>query len=506
MTKFLPSASIIYALLLFAFLPANGHADERPNIVFLMTDDQSTYSMGCYGNDDVQTPNLDRLAKAGIVFDRHYATTAICMASRATVMTGMYEYKTGCNFMHGHMLHSTWKNSYPMLLREAGYTTAFAGKFGFETKATRDDKQALPLPANDFDRWGGGPGQTSYQTKKNKSMSAYAKEFPHSTMSYGAFGRDFIDDSAAAKKPFCLSISFKAPHKPATPDKRFNDVYAGKKFRKPKNFGREAGKHFSAQSKTDRQYERFYSWNYADKYDEVMAKYHQQIHGVDAAVGMIVEAIEKAGVADNTIIIYTSDNGFLCGSHGYGSKVLPYEESSRVPLIVYDPRSQNSHKSIRCESLTGLIDIAPTVLNIAEIPAPENIDGRNLLDLYADPSATIHDDLVLINVWGQPSTHGLTVVTQDTKYIYWGYGGDGMSPTEELYDLHHDSAEMTNLASRSASEPTLRAMRQKYDDHVARWNTKAVPYNGYQPYGKIFDRNTDWQQKEKLYPQPTDLK
>ncbi len=487
--------------MLFVLLPAIANADDRPNIVFLMTDDQSTYSMGCYGNEDVKTPNLDRLAKAGIVFDRHYATTAICMASRATVMTGMYEYKTGCNFNHRSMLQATWKKSYPMLLRDAGYTTAFAGKFGFETKANPDDKQNLPLPSDDFDRWGGGPGQTSYQTKKNKSMSAYAREFPHSTLSYGAFGRDFIRESAESKKPFCLSISFKAPHKPATPDKRFNNVYAGKKFRKPDNFGREAGEHFSDQSKTDRQYERFYSWHYADKYDEVMAKYHQQIHGVDAAVGMIVAELESAGVVDNTVIIYTSDNGFFCGSHGYGSKVLPYEESSRVPLIIFDPRSESSYKGTRCESLTGLIDIAPTVLDIAGVDVPEHVDGKSLLDLYANPSTTIHDDIVLINVWGKRSTHGLTVVTQDTKYIYWAYAGDGMSPNEELYDLHSDAGEMTDLSSRSASEPTLRAMRQKYDDHVARWNRDAVPHNGYQPYGEIFDRNIDWQHKADLYPE-----
>src|SRR5210317_1651406 len=104
---------------------------ERPNLVFFLTDDQSTYSLGCYGNKDVKTPHIDQLAADGMVFDNHYDTTAICMASRATVMTGMYEYKTGCNFSHGNMKPEVWKKSYPVLLREAGYMTAFAGKFGF---------------------------------------------------------------------------------------------------------------------------------------------------------------------------------------------------------------------------------------------------------------------------------------------------------------------------------------------------------------------------------------
>ena len=187
--------------------------------------------MGCYGNPDVQTPNLDQLASDGMAFDNHYVTTAICMASRATAMTGMYEYKTGCNFEHGPMLTAIWEKSYPILLREAGYLTAFAGKFGFDLKETPDGKK-LPLPEADFDRWGGGPGQTMYETARNKSMAAYADEYPHSTLSYGAFGRDFIRDAAKSEKPFCLSISFKAPHKPATPDPKFDAIYAGRKIYK----------------------------------------------------------------------------------------------------------------------------------------------------------------------------------------------------------------------------------------------------------------------------------
>ena len=161
---------------------AAGQAAKKPNIIYLMSDDQSSYTMGCYGNPDVKTPNLDRLASDGMAFDNHYDTTAICMASRANVMTGMYEYKTGCNFEHGHLLTDIWKKSYPVMLREAGYLTAFAGKLGFDL-CDKPGGRALELPAGDFDKWGGSAGQTSYVTKENKSMAAYAKEYPHSTLS-----------------------------------------------------------------------------------------------------------------------------------------------------------------------------------------------------------------------------------------------------------------------------------------------------------------------------------
>ena len=106
--------------------------DTRPNIVFLLSDDQAVRTMGCYGAPDVKTPNLDRLGADGMIFDCHYDTTAICMASRANIMTGMFEYKTGCNFEHGTMVETHWQQSYPVVLRKAGYSTAFAGKFGFE--------------------------------------------------------------------------------------------------------------------------------------------------------------------------------------------------------------------------------------------------------------------------------------------------------------------------------------------------------------------------------------
>lgn len=481
---------------------ASAQAADRPNIVYLMSDDQSTYTLGCYGNADVSTPNLDQLAAAGMVFDHHYDTTAICMASRATVMTGMYEYKHGCNFKHGELLTSTWQASYPILLRKAGYLTAFAGKFGFELR----DKPGSPkrdLPSADFDRWGGGPGQTFYETSKNRSMAAYAAAYPHSTLSYGAFGRDFIRDASQQDKPFCLSISFKAPHRPTTPDPQFDAVYAGKTFQKPKNYGRQHGLHFSKQSKQGRQYVRFEEWGYSDNYDAVMATYHQQVYGIDVAVGMIRQALEEYGVAENTVILFTSDNGFFCGSHGYGSKVLPYEEASRVPLIVYDPRHPNSGRGLRCRALTGNIDIAPTILELAGLPAPASMDGADLMRLYENPQLSLHESLALINVCNQsgpPATHAMAVVTQSWKYIYWPYAAHGFEPTEELYHLANDPLELTNHALATEHQETLGTMREVYDRHMGAWKSQAVAYHNYQRYGVLFDRHTPWSEKRALLP------
>ena len=147
-TCFLIVAAIVVQTHFCDLMFAADDDPAKPNIVFLFADDQSTYSVGCYGNKDVQTPNMDQLARDGVAFDKHYNTTAICMASRANVFTGMYEYKTGCNFQHGNMHADVWSKSYPVLLREAGYLTAFAGKFGLSrSKAKGYAKATLIIGA-----------------------------------------------------------------------------------------------------------------------------------------------------------------------------------------------------------------------------------------------------------------------------------------------------------------------------------------------------------------------
>ena len=482
----------VAAPLLLIGLIAAASAAERPNIVFFLTDDQSFDSLGCYGNRDVETPNIDRLAKGGIAFDRHYDTTAICMASRANIVTGMFEYKTGCNFEHGPLIASNWKKSYPPLLRKSGYMTAMAGKIGFEVVEQPGGRSRLPK--DDFDRWGAGPGQTHYETAKNPSMAKYAREYPHSTLAYGAFGRDFVREASELKKPFCLSISFKAPHRPVSPDPKFNEVYAKKSFRKPANYGREHGAHLAEQSRKGRQYERFSSWGYADRYDEVMRQYHQQIYAVDVAVGMVRDALEEHGVAGNTVIVFTSDNGFFCGSHGYGSKVLPYEEGSRVPLIYFDPRAGNQSRDVRCDALTGNVDLAPTFLELAGISVPPEMDGKSLLHLVKHPGSAHHDMLPLINVWGPSAVHSFGVVTREWKYVYWPYGGGGMKPSEELFDLRNDPHEL----SLSRDTAALAGMRQHYRRALSAWKADALPFHDYRRFATIFDPSVSWEDKAAL--------
>jgi len=485
------------ALTIFLFicvLPVSVFAEKKkPNLIFLFADDQNFDSLGCYGNQDVQTPNIDKLAADGLVFDHHYNTTAICMASRANVFLGQYEYKTGCNFGTGNLSVSQFEKSYPVMLRQAGYRTAFAGKFGVVIDGRKNDHGSF------FDVWGGGPGQTNFATAKNTSMKKYAGKYPHSTLSYGAFGRDFVKESVASDKPFCLSISFKAPHRPVTPDPKFDHVYAGKIFTKPANFGRVASSHFSEQSKKGRQYSRFESWGYADDFDAVMAKYHQLIYAIDVAVGMIRDEVIDAGVAENTVIIYTSDNGYFCGAHGYGSKVLPYEESSRAPLIIYSPLHASAGKKQRSKALTGNIDFAPTLLDLAGQPIPPEMDGKSLVPLLDKPDGDIREHLSIMNFWGPEQTHSFGIITKQYKYLYWYYAGENMTPAEEFYDLRHDRLEMKNRITDPAVPIDLNSIRRVYDREIAGLkNTAISPY--YARYSTLFNRSISWNGKRALLP------
>ncbi|MDB4345743.1 sulfatase [bacterium] len=470
------------------------NAADKPNIIYLMADDQNFNSVGIYGNSDVQTPHMDKLGQDGLIFDKHYNTTAICMASRANVFTGMYEYKTGTNFQHSHMKPEIWAKSYPVLLREAGYMTAFAGKFGLDIYGLGAKGKKVGMPEGDFDMWGGAPGQTQYATKKNAFMAKYAEKYPHSTLSYGAFGQDVIREAVKANKPFCLSISFKAPHRPTTPDPQFDHIYAGKTFTKPANYGREHADHLSPQSKTGRQWVRFSEWGYDKKYDKVMATYYQQIYAIDVALGMIREELEAQGVADNTVIIYTSDNGFLCGAHGYGSKVLPLEDSARAPLMIYDPRSPNAGKGQRTKALTGNIDFAPTILELAGLPTPENMDGKSLLPVLKKPEDSHHTELAFMNLYGDVPTKSLTVMTEEVKYTYWWYGDKTMEPAEDLFHLGKDPLELTNLAKNPEAKPLLEKMRKQYDQRLEHWTQNAE--SAYAQYGTLFDRDVAWDTKQ----------
>ena len=202
-----------------------------------------------------------------------------------------------------------------------------------------------------------------------------------------------------------------------------------------------------------------------------------------------MDELEKLKIDDNTIIIFSSDNGYFNGSHGLGSKVLPYEEGARTPLIIVDPRQKN--KDLKTSSLTGNVDITATILDYAGVNIPTIYDGISFAPIVEDPKKQIRRSLPIIQVWGPEETHCLTVMDNQYKYVYWYYKDEerGIYPTEELFDIVNDSYEMVNLASQSEYNSQLTAMRKLYDTQLDHWKNSGVKYNGYEKYGSLFTRN-----------------
>lgn len=492
--------STLTALFLIFIHTLAGAGENRPNIIFLLTDDQTVGALGCYGNKDVITPNLDQLASEGIRFRNFYNTTAICMASRASVMTGLYEYRHGCNFGHGSLRRELFALSYPLKLRQAAYLTGFAGKIGFVIENEPFDRFA-----EDFDLWAGGPDQTHYETAKNTGIAKYAQKYPHCSRAYGAWAQDFIRSARQLGKSFCMSISFKAPHLPFDADPLDLALYpAGKTFPRPANYGKDHAKHLSEQSQSSRAATDYREW--IKDYDNTLRKYYALITGVDAAVGMIREELQKQELAHNTVIIFTSDNGYNCGAHGFGDKVLPYEEASKSPLIIFDPRVSGQNQGKVSDAITANVDIFTTICDLGGIPVDGGVDGKSLIPLLTNPNGKIREWLPLFNFWGQHSAQSMAVVSSEWKYIHWFYGGQPMKPTEELFQVSQDRCEMINLASQSPM--ALASARNAYDREIATMKATVSKGYGYEPYPVLFDRSTPWKSKQSLLPEtkPTKVK
>ncbi len=470
-------------------------AQKRPNIIFMLADDQRWDAMGCMGNPVIRTPNMDRLAAEGVLFENAFLTTSICMASRANIMLGQFESRHQCNFerpSNKTISYAEFEKSYPRLLQKAGYRTGFIGKFGFAVSkdkiqncpinpdGTRDGRGQLwrdlqYMPSDKFDAWYGFPGQGTYFPKASSGK--------HLTRIMGEQATEFLR-SCKPDQPFCLSISFKAPHGPTQPVPDYQDMYKGVTIPRQVN---DADEYFERLPRVVREHwrgRRVYK-NEAgpEKYQQFMQRYYACISGIDIVIGQIRDDLRRLRYDDNTIIIYTSDNGYFCGSKGLGGKCLLYEESIRTPLIVFDPRLDASRHGRRCGELVLNIDLAPTMLDMAGVEVPNVMQGRSLVGLvrgqqhkwrdstFHENNFTSHFMPALCDAGQQRemvrerSVRSNAVRTKRYKYIRYF---EQHPIIEELFDLQSDPVEAFNLADRVEFSDILVSMRKQCDDWIAK--------------------------------------
>jgi arylsulfatase A-like enzyme len=423
----------------------------RPNVLFILTDDQRWDMMGCAGNPIIRTPNMDALAKDGVRFRNMFVTTAICAASRASIFTGLYERTHRYTFNTKPITDEHVAISYPALLRQAGYRTGFVGKFGVgvEKGATaRMFDSFVPLTRNPY--WKKQPGGTEKHLTDIEGEKAVA----------------FLD-TVKPGEPFCLSVSFNAPHAEDNDPKQYfwqkevDDLYKDAVLPVPRTM---ADEFFNAQPdflKNSESRVRF-KWRFDEprKYQEMVKGYYRMISGVDLVVGRLREALRKRGLADNTVIVFTSDNGYFLGDRGFADKWYIYEHSIRVPLLVFDPRAEKADRGRVVEAPVLNVDLCPTLLELAGVAIPKAAQGRSLVPLLKGRTpADWRTDFFYEHLFEHnkiPKSEG--VRGERFTYVRWF---EQKPLVEELYDHVADFDETRNLVVDPKYADVLAKMRAR---------------------------------------------
>ncbi|MFC2141548.1 sulfatase-like hydrolase/transferase [Acidobacteriota bacterium] len=432
---------------------------KNPNILFLLVDDQRNDTLGCAGHPIIKTPVIDSLAAGGVRFVNAFVTTSICAASRASILTGLYERTHGYTFGTPPLSPTHMAESYPALLRVAGYRTGFIGKYGVRTE--------------------GEPESAMFDYFKPHGGNPYFKQQPdgslrHETEVAGDRAIDFLDGNPEGR-PFCLSISFNASHAadwdlenhfpwPKAVDGMYEDVeIPAPRLSDPAIFANHP--EFLKTSMNRKRY--FWRWDTQEKYQKNMRAYFRMLSGIDLVIGRLRRELEQRGLADNTVIVYMADNGYYMGDRGFAGKWSHYEQSLRVPLIVYDPRQPKVNRGAVRDEMALNIDVPATVLQLAGVEIPARYEGRSIAPLLRGEGAQAwRNDFFCEHLMDNPDIPKWEGVRAE-RYVYARYFEQ--EPVYEfLHDLETDPDQLVNLAADPGTSEILSAMRKRCDELKAK--------------------------------------
>jgi len=411
--------------------------EKRPNIIFILTDDQRWDALGVAGNPIVQTPEMNALANAGTYFKNAFSTTPICAASRASILTGLYERTHGYTFQKPRLKQPYADIIYPKLLKENGYHVGFFGKLGVII-----DSANQYFDQSDFYDRGAKPDRRGYFYKK------IGKDTVHLTRYTGHQAQEFIKNTPA-DKPFCLSLSFSAPHGHDNSTDQYywqdksDDLYKNINIPEPL-LGED--EYFNRLPKEVREGFNRVRWKWRfdspEKYQQMVKGYYRMITEIDNEIGQIRNQLRQKGIDDNTIIIVMGDNGYFLGDRQLADKWLMYDVSIRIPLIIYDPRVKNTSS---VNQMVLNIDITKTMMDMAGVAAPKNYQGKSLIPLMINNKTNFNRDAILLeHLWDNPDIPSSEAIrTERWKYLRYRF----INAPEELYDLRNDPLEKNNLAS-----------------------------------------------------------
>lgn len=498
----------------------NGAKEEarRPNILFIMTDDHTTQAMSCYGGRLIQTPNMDRIAGEGIRFDNCYATNALSGPSRACILTGKFSHENG--FTDNASIFDGDQQTFPKLLQQAGYQTAIVGKWHLISEPQGFDYwSVLSGQGEQGDYYSPDFWEKDGDTTRNVTCEGYVTEVVTDKAISYIQGRD-------KDRPFCLMLHQKAPHRNWMPSPKNLGIFNDTVFPEPENlFDDYSGRGEAARSQdmslehtftedwdlklltgdemranpsnhlaqvylrmpedVQRKWDSVYAGRIAEyrsgklsgkelvrwKYQQYMRDYLATVLSVDEGIGRVLECLEKEGELDNTIVVYTSDQGFFLGEHGWFDKRFMYEECQRMPLIVRYPKAikAGSVSSALCMN----VDFAPTFLDFAGVEIPSDIQGESLKRVLENGGKTPEDwrKAVYYHYYEYPAEHSVKrhygIRTNDFKLIHFYNDIDQW----EMYDVKKDPKEMKNIydseeyaSTRDSLLELLRDVQKQYGD------------------------------------------
>ena len=452
-------------------------AETQPNIIFIMSDDHAAHAMSCYGSRINETPNLDRIANEGMRFSNCFCTNSICGPSRASILTGTYNHINGMTTlatkMDGRQL------TFPKLLQKQGYQTAVIGKWHLGHGGVHDP--------TGFDYWTVLPGQGLYHNPEmidaegRKVMKGYVTDII-TDMCLDWLGQRDRD------RPFCLLYHHKAPHRSWEPDEKHARMYEDIDIPEPETFNDDysnrAAAAAEARMRVDRDFnerdlkqpvpsglspEAEKSW----KYQRYIKDYLRCVASVDDNVGRLLDYLDEEGLTENTIVIYTSDQGFFLGDHGWYDKRFMYEESLRMPFVIRYPREIKA--GTVNDNMILNVDFPLTFLDYAGIDPPEEMQGTSFRRLLNGGTPEGWQTSMYYRYWMHLAHHNVYshygVRTLRHKLIYYyadalgqeGAIDDSRPPEWELFDLEKDPCELNNVYHDPAYADTVTELKAELD-------------------------------------------
>jgi arylsulfatase A-like enzyme len=448
-------------------------ADSRPNILFIMADDHASHAMSCYGSQVLDTPQLDRIAEGGMRFDNCFCTNSICTPSRAVILTGTYSHVNGVTTLQSCLDNRL--TTFPKLLQSAGYQTAIVGKWHLGHGPEHDPRG--------FDYWkilrvhGRYHDPILLDEDGEEEFEGYLTDITVDLSLDWLKQRD-------PERPFCLLCHHKAPHRPWDPDEKHRRIFAEKEFPAPPTFDDDYSNRATAAREAKMRIlddlnerdlkgpvpeglsEKETKWW---KYQRYMQDYLACCASIDDNTGRLLDYLDEAGLAEHTIVIYTSDQGFFLGDHGWFDKRFMYEESLRMPFIIRWPR-EIAAGSVSSDMILN-VDFAPYFLDCAGVDVPDEFQGRSIRSLTKGVTPDDWRDSMYYRYWmhrggGHNVFAHYGVRTKRYKLIYYyadGMGQPGVSdetnpPEWELFDLEKDPRELCSVYDDPAYADTVKEL------------------------------------------------